>query len=264
MGLLDVLFKSAEKAAARAVKTAVSQKVNEVVRDKVKEGLDDLIPTGSNTAPKPKAASQMAQSASKYDATPDMPQQFGYGTGWLCIKGCTAEEIITILGLKNAQAANWKSGMNAVENNFMKKVFISPVVNGYVLAVGYIPFGVKHTVKEELEILDDIALQVDEMSCFSTQNTVDLHVWAKYAGGKLVRGYGWIGESGEVYINKGELTPEEISLGFTNLIQDSQCDWNSVELPTEENVMQISAAWGVDTSFPGAYYEAGTGFVCDI
>lgn len=258
MGLLEVLFKSA----GRAVTRAAAQKVNEVVREKSKEVLDDLIPT--NSKPSQQKSAAPAQNIPAYDTTPDLPQPFGYKLGWLCIKGKTPEEIISILGLKNAQAANWESGLDAVYEDMFSKVFVSPVINGYVLAVGYVPFGVMKSVEQELKALDKIAAQVDEMTCFTTQRTVDIHVWAKYVAGKLIRGYGWIGESGDIYLNRGEITPEEINLGFTNLIQNPECDWDTVDIPDEEYVMNISAAWGVDTSFTDGDYETGTGFVCDI
>lgn len=257
MGLLDVLFKSAEKAATRAVKNAVSQKVNEVVRETVKDGLDDLIPTPRKSAPAPQTAK-----ASLYDTTPDLPIPFMNMCGWLCMKGRTPEEVITILGLKNAQPANWKSGLPVVARSMLNKVFVVPV-GEYVLALGYCPFGVMKTVKEELAVLNNIAMQVDEMSCFATQSVVDIHVWAKYRG-TLERAYGWIGERGEVYINMGDISPEEISLGYTNLIQNTDCDWDTVDMPNYEHVHEMSKAWGVAPDLSNvSSYETSTGFVCD-
>ena len=40
-----------------------------------------------------------------------------------------------------------------------------------------------------------------------------------------------------------------------------QFDFDYDRLPDEESVMDISRAWGVDTSFPGVY-EKGVGFLC--
>ena len=260
MGLLDVLFKSAEKAATRAVKRTVAQKVNEVVRDTVKDKLDDIIPPSQGSAARSDTAPQTVKAA--YDTTPDLPIPFTNMCGWLCIKGRSPEEVITILGLKNAQPANWNSGLPVVARSLLNKVFVVPV-GEYVLALGYCPFGVMKTVKEELAVLNNIAAQVDEMSCFATQSVVDLHVWAKYHG-TLQRAYGWLGERGEVYINMGEISPEEISLGYTNLIQDADCDWDTVEMPDYEHVHEMSGAWGIAPDLSNVSgYETATGFVCD-
>lgn len=258
MSLLDVLFKSAEKAATRAVKKAVTQKVNEVVRETVKEGLDDLIPTSRKSTPAPQTAK-----ASLYNTTPDLPSSFAHEGGWICVKGNTVKEVISALELKNPVEANWESGILAADKNFLKKCFVASV-GDYVVAIGYCPFGVKRTVKEELVILNKAAMQLEEMTCFATQSVVDLHVWAKYRG-TLQRAYGWIGERGEVYINMGDISPEEISLGYTNLIQNTDCDWDTVDIPNYEHVHAMSKAWGIAPDLSNVSgYETSTGFVCDI
>lgn len=219
--------------------------------------------------PNMSASSPMAMAFSKgespYDTTPDMPRPFMNFNGWLCIKGGTPQEVIKTLGLKNSHEANWESGLEAAGDAFMEKVFVSPLINGCVLAIGYIPFGVKNSVKEELEVLDKIADKFDEMSCFATQSTVDIHVWAKYVGGKLKRGYGWLGESGEIYLKEGNMTPEEHKLGFSKLIDDTDCDWEKVEFPDMESVFAIAKEWGVAPDLSDiTNAEKGTGFVCDL
>ena len=257
MGLLDVLFKSASKAVTRAA----AQKVNEVVREKTKEALDDLIPTTGKPAQHKSDAA--AQNKSAYDTTPDLPCDFSHIGGWVCVKGNTVEQVISALGLKNPTPANWESGVRAADRNFLKKCFVAGA-GGYVVAIGYCPFGVKMTVKEELATLGNAAAQLEEMTCFATQSVVDLHVWAKYRG-TLVRGYGWIGESGEIYLNKGEPTPEEIALSYTDFIQDTNCDWETARFPDMENVQAMAKAWGLAPDLSNlSGYETGTGYVCDI
>lgn len=209
-------------------------------------------------------AMAMAKGKSEYDTTPDMPKPFVNFNGWLCIKGGTPQKIIKALGLKNPQEANWESGLEAASLNFMKKVFVTPMINGSVLVIGYIPFGVKNSVKEELEILDKIADNFNEMTCFATQSTVDIHVWAKYVDGKLKRGYGWLGESGEVYLNKGSVSPEEFRLGYTNLITDTDCDWDTVTIPDMEHVFAMAKEWGIAPDLSDVNPEEGTGYVCEL
>ena len=214
------------------------------------------------------ASSPMAKAAMKgkspYDTTPDMPRPFVEFNGWLCIKGATPQEVIKVLGLKNSYEANWESGLNAASEGLMEKVFVSPLVGGYVLVIGYIPFGVKSSVKEELAVLDKAADKFDEMTCFTTQSTVDIHVWAKYAGGKLKRGYGWLAESGEVYLNEGNLTPEEFKLGYNKLITDPESGWDKVIIPDTEHVFTMAKEWGIAPDLSDVNGTEGTGFVCDL
>lgn len=278
MGLLDTLFKSASRTIGREVgKKAVNAVVDLIDGDDdkkkktssknktVKETKKEEVKAENTNID---ASSPMAMAASKgkspYDTTPDMPRQFIGFNGWLCIKGATSQEVVAKLGLKNSQEANWESGIKAAETGFMEKVFVTPVINGYVLVLGYIPFGVKSSVKEELEILDKFADKFDEMSCFATQSTVDIHVWAKFIGGKLKRGYGWLGERGEVYLNEGNLTPEEFKLGYNKLITDTDCDWDTVVIPDMEHVFTMAKEWGVSPDLSDVTPAAGTGFVCEI
>lgn len=192
------------------------------------------------------------------DDFPDKPQPFGYKSSWLCIKGTTPEQVISALGLKNSIPANWASGMAQLRD----KVFVSPVVRGYVLVIGYNTFQ-GGDADSEIEVLAAAAKNFAEMQCFATHRVVDFHTWAKFVDGELVRAYGWLGESGEVYLNQGDITSEEDELGFDGFIQSDDDDWDSVEFPDEELVIEIAAAWGVDPMFSDGDYEYGVGYLCD-
>lgn len=206
------------------------------------------------TAVKPEAAVKVIP-----DAFPDKPQPFGYKSSWLCIKDTTPEQVILLLGLKNSVPANWASGMAQLGD----KVFVSPVVRGYVLVIGYDTFGYLSDAETEINSLAEYAKYFSEMQCFATHRVVDFHCWAKFVYGELTRGYGWLGESGEVYLNRGNITPEEQQLGFDRFIQTDEDDWESVEFPDEESVIDIAAAWGVDPMFSDGDYEYGVGYLCD-
>ncbi|MBO5376935.1 MAG: hypothetical protein J6A41_00945 [Ruminiclostridium sp.] len=284
MGFLETLFKSASRTIGREVgKKAVNAVVDIFDDDDKKKKSKSKADTTAQKKTVKKAAeveeikaenpniaasSPMAMAAAKgdspYDTTPDMPCPFVEFNGWLCIKGGTPQEIIKTLGLKNSYEANWESGLKAASENFMKKVFVSPVINGCVLVIGYIPFGVKNSVKEELAVLDKIADKFDEMTCFATQSTVDIHVWAKYVNGKLKRGYGWLGESGVVYLNQGNPTPEEVRLGYDKLITDTDCDWETAQFADTEHVFTMSKEWGISPDLSDVDGKEGTGFVCDL
>lgn len=234
MGFLDILFgkKSSEPVPQSAANT--------------KPSINITVPQSSTAA------------KSAIDITPDKPQPFGYKTSWLCIRAESSEEVISALGLKNAVHSNWKSGMSHRD-----KIFVSPVISGWVLVIGYDTFqGADAEV--ELVALAEIAKKFSEVQCFVTHRVVDFHTWAKLANGELVRAYGWFGESGVVYLNKGNITPEEQALGFDKFIQSDDDDWNSVQFPDEVSVIKIAAAWGVDPLFSDSrLYEYGVGYLCE-
>lgn len=194
------------------------------------------------------------------EAIPDKPRPFGYKTSWLCVKCDSPEQAISALGLKDAVPANWESGLSQTES----KVFVSPAINGYVLAVGYKTFGFKSSADEELSALEAVAEKFDEVQCYVSHRVSEFHAWAKFVKGQLVRGYGWNGSEGTVYLNEGELTPEEQRLGFDSLIQSDDDDWESAEFPDEDSVIRIAAAWGINPLFDDRDYPESTGYICGI
>lgn len=192
------------------------------------------------------------------DCVPDTPVSFGYNTVWLCVRADSPEEVIEKLGLKNARQSSWKDAFKEI-GGISEKVFVSPVLDGYVLAVNW---GID-ILTENPARFNEVGAMFTEAHYFAVQNVVDYYMWTKFSGGRMVRGYCWCGESGEVLLNTGELTPEETTLGLTNLIPDSDADWDNYEMPEEDTVMKIAAAWGIDTLHIDKY-PASAGFLCDM
>lgn len=190
------------------------------------------------------------------EAVPDKPVPFGYKNSWLCIKAGSPEEVIEKMGLKNPRVSSWNDGIYGKYGG----VFVSPVLDGYVLVVGW----EGDILDTDPARLDELAKKFPELQFFSTHRVSDYYVWVKYVGGEMLRGYGYCGGEGEVFLNKGDLTAEETELGLTNLIPDTDADWDSYELADEQNVLDVAAAWGIDTLFHRKTYPESTGFLCDI
>ena len=185
---------------------------------------------------------------------PDKPVPFGYKNSWLCIKANSPEEVIEKVGLKNPRVCNWRDGVYGE-----KGTFVSPVLDGYVLVVNW-GWDILDTDPARL---GELAGKFSELQYFCTHRVSEYHAWVKYAGGEPVRGYCWCGDIGEVLLNTGAVTPEEEELGLDKLLPDSGADWDSYEFPDEQNVLDIAAAWGIDTSFDRKTYPESTGFLCD-
>lgn len=192
--------------------------------------------------------------------TPDNPCPFGYKNAWLVIKSDSPEKVIKALLLKKLRASSWESGIRETYGT-QGKVFVSPCLDGYILVVG---IGLDYD-KEQLE---KIGAAFDEVQYFATHRVVEYQSWAKFSNHKLVRWYTYVGESGEVLKNEGAMTEEEIQLGFSKFpTQESlmaEAEEDEIDFPDEESVMQISAAWGIDTTFQKKQYEKSTGFLCAI
>lgn len=186
---------------------------------------------------------------------PDFPVAFGYKCNWLCVKANSPLEVIEKLNLKNPEPSNWDKGIEMAYNGYR---FVSPVLDGYVLVVNY---GMDILTLAP-ELLDDSAMLFPELQFFVTQRVSDYHAWVKYEHGRMIRGYGWSGCDGIVFLNRGSLTPEELRLGFTNLLPDSDADWKLYHTPNEEYVLGIAAAWGIDPSFSAKDYPKSMGYIC--
>lgn len=191
-------------------------------------------------------------------ATPDNPIPFGYKTEWLCVKAQKPEEVIKVLGLTNPQPANWESGYRAVAEG---KVFVSPVIDGYILVRGYGENG--NPLPEQIQELSKLGKSFSQVQYYASHRVVDYAVWAKIEDGEVVRAYGWCGCDGEVLINEGKVTPQEEQIGMGNPLTDplGEEDWDAFDTPDEESVIELAALWGIDPLFRGEYPKSA-GFVC--
>lgn len=186
---------------------------------------------------------------------PDLPVPFGYKCNWLCVKASSSLEVIEKLELKNPEPSNWDKGIEMAYNGYR---FVSPPLDGYVLVVN---FGMDILTLAP-ELLDEKARLFPEVQFFVTQRVSDYHAWAKYINGVMIRGYGWSGCDGTVFLNIGELTPEEIKLGFTNLLPSEDVDWDQYKTPDEDYVLELAAEWGIDPAFPNRNYQKSMGYIC--
>lgn len=179
---------------------------------------------------------------------PDLPQPFGYKTSWLAIETENSEDVLSFLGTEDYIACNWESGIRECNPNF---IFISPCVNGYIFVVGLF----------DCPEIDD---RFRNVFYFTSHRIVDYYGWSKYKNGELIRKYL---TSDDEILNIGDLTPEELNLKFdlfeTSLDEKPEdFDYDKIVYVDEENVIQISKAWGIDTSFENINVSPAIGYIC--
>jgi len=183
------------------------------------------------------------------------PQTFGYKFYWIVIDTTDASAIVSALRLKNMRPATWD-----IDPYHHDGVFVSPSVLGWTYVLGLY---VEPHFPEFVPLLEDLSRRFGEVQYFSTHRVVELQAWAKAIDGRIVRGYCWVGERGEVVMDVGELTPEETELGFGRFINSRTVDgnWGEVDCPSEADVMRIAGKWSINPQELDAYDSEGPGFL---
>ena len=99
---------------------------------------EELIPATSNAAAGDEmpltTAGKAPTKLPSYDATHDTPKAFGYKACWFAITTSHPATVVETLELGETTAANWASGIAAAYGDG-DWIFVSPPVNGWVLAV---------------------------------------------------------------------------------------------------------------------------------
>ncbi|WP_157317391.1 hypothetical protein [Paenibacillus anseongensis] len=190
-----------------------------------------------------------------FDSNPDSPVAFGYKCQWFAVKTNDTQAVLDTMELKNIQISNWKTG---IEGAYEGYYFISPPINGWTLVINSIMPDLSGTERPNpLDVISDLSSSFGEAYYFGTHRVFEYHAWAKSIKGKLIRAYGYLGETGETIINKGEISKEELenNLIFTDL------DVEEPKLPDEENVLFIAKEWTIDPQMENQNYQIGTGFI---
>ena len=116
---------------------------------------------------------------------------------------------------------------------------------------GPAPFGYKTAWLEE---------RFPEVQYFASYRVSSAYCWARYVDGACVRAHRM--EEDEVLWDEGDLTPEELALGFDRFPHAGR-EHGGRQFPDEESVLDIAAAWGVDPRFQKKTYPPSVSWVCD-
>lgn len=201
-----------------------------------------------------KTVGKQPQAHQTLSRKPDGPIPFGYKTAWLALKCQDPRQVAAALNYQHIECANWETGLSrSMEPG--GAVFFSPVLDGFILVIGYELFALADR-EDELEAL---AAQFAQVQYFADYRVSSTYCWARYEAGYCVRAYR-IGD-GQVLWNTGSLTSEEQALGFSAFpIPDAK---DAVRWPDEEDVLNIAAAWGIDPRFERKMYPPSVGWICD-
>jgi hypothetical protein len=178
----------------------------------------------------------------------DVPVPFGPKLAWLALDTTDTQAVATALGLREVRSATWEEGVDAA---YRSSVFVTPPLADWSLAVGRALFPPDRMEAFVKPLLERLSRQFGDAQYFCTHRDVALHVWARARQGRLVRGYGWLGERSVTIWDEGAPTKEERDLGIR---------FNGG--PDEASVMHLADLWSIDpTSLNEQYKEPVMGLV---
>ena len=192
---------------------------------------------------------------------PDLPSGFGYKNTWWAFPTQDTSAVVAAIELQNPQPANWQTGILHV---YQQSVFVAPPIGKWTFVAGFdLPPSSTNARQEVIDPLLQLSQVFGEAQAFSSHRVVGYNVWAKAVSGQLIRGFGYLGESGETFWDEGEMTPEEHNLGFRFFDErlpeaedDSYWDREDLSYPDEDHVMQIAAAWSISpTTLDSCHYQ---------
>jgi hypothetical protein len=115
------------------------------------------------------------------------PEPFGYKIAWFAVRSEDPKKVAAALELTNVQPAGWKYGVahayGNVENDY--RVFVSPPVRGWVLALGLpILFEADDHAKTRMI---ELSRRFSEAEFFGSMRVSDVYVWGRAVDGRVVR-----------------------------------------------------------------------------
>jgi hypothetical protein len=181
---------------------------------------------------------------------PDDPVSFGFKNAWWALSTVATEAVVAAIRLQNPERCNWANG---VKEAYEDSIFVTPPVQGWTLVVGGGLWWMDRNARQHvLEPLLQLSKHFGTALAFATHRVVEYHVWAKAVAGSLVRGFGYVGESGVTFWNEGPMTPEEEQLGFASFGADHSTSEPELHAkrtnrhsPNEMCVMDIARKWSV-------------------
>lgn len=200
------------------------------------------------------------------DANPDLPVPFGPKMAWLALDTTNTEAAAAALGLQGARPATWAEGIEAAHRS---SLFVTPPLADWTLVLGTALFPPDRAEAFVKPLLERLSREFGEAQYFCTHQDFELHIWARARQGRLVRGYGWLGQKDLTLWDEGRPTQEERDLGFRSFDGRSpvveQGPDKNVAPPDEGSVMQLASLWSVDpTTLDEQFKEPLMGLLGDV
>jgi hypothetical protein len=180
---------------------------------------------------------------------------FGYKQAWLAVRDTSPERLTTAMGLRDLGPLAWRAGIDLVYFTDDRLVLTPPLPGAdgapWTLVVG------QWLLSGPVDITDLSASLGTEVQSFASHRVLELHRWRRARHGELIRGFGYLGETGEVTEWQGEPDDAELAAHLPSTVDDE-----ATVLVDESDVMAVAGAWSLNPTTldgqpaPGPLYAA--------
>ncbi len=186
-------------------------------------------------------------------AEPDLPISFGRKNHWIAAPTESSAAVATVLGLCDVEACNWHSGFVAAYAYPNDRVFVTPPLNGWVLAVGTgLPDPSDPALLPAWRALLARASQLfGQAYFFASHRGSSYSAWARYRNGNEERLFAF---ADETIHNVGLPSAEEQEI-IARLpdpsLAENDPDYrerDDFRPPDEADVFRLASAWSIDPS----------------
>jgi hypothetical protein len=193
----------------------------------------------------------------------DIPIPF-FDLNWLAVRAAPPEAIIAALDLSDPKPATWRQGINAAAGDFwdfaappeafLARVFITPEVGGWLLAVGGWLGGTdrEQPGREVADYCRRLSREFGEAHAFTTQGRMDWFSWCLARAGAVDRHFLW---AESPLVDVGSPTPAELRTREDDA--HSPIGW----WPSESVVMAIAGECSISPQSLGSVPSNGAGFL---
>ena len=166
---------------------------------------------------------------------------FGGKQAWLAVRDGAPVAVLDALGLRDLGEVPWRAGVDLAYLSD-DRVAVTPPLPGaggtrWVLVVG-------RWLMRPGTVLDVTTLSAalgTEVQFFATHRVTELHRWQRSIDGEPVRGFGYVGQTGEVTSWFGDPDPAELAAGLPAKLDDE-----TTVLVSEPDVLKVANAWSID------------------
>lgn len=196
-----------------------------------------------NDAPSLAGLTPEPDHAASLDNTPDAPRLFGHDAIWLAVRCNSTPTVVQALQLRQTNAANWQSGLQAVHQPLPCTpgwVFVTPPVHGWVLVTGALPYPGGSSVSDlASSLLKLLSSQFPQVQYFGAHSGIAWHGYARYDQGELVRAFACVDSANHTIWDQGSNHNE---WALTNASVDNEANpaWH------QTRVFEIAERWSLN------------------
>jgi hypothetical protein len=188
-----------------------------------------------------------------FEFTPDKPIGFGRKNQWIAAKCDASKDLADALQLQEVQPANWRSGHRAAYGYPKALVFITPPLNGWILAVGGLPDPSDPSALATWRtLMTRVSLQFGEAQFFATHRVCSYTAWGRYIKGDEKRlfanGDVPLYNFGKAFADEAELLTHFFDPASPEASNESYWSREDLHFPDEDDVFKLAQAWSIDPS----------------